>query len=243
MTTPSLFPPPFTACGRRGWRTPALAAVSIWCAVAAGATDADQTLQAWLNQQTNLHTWSAEVIQTRSFKTLAQPLVSTGRVWYARPGQFRWELGRPPLSLAVRHHDELLVIYPRFKRAERYALGAAVPSGAGPWREMLSLLDAGFPERVEDLEQRFRITGKSMTHEVLHLALEPKSGAIRKWMTTLRLEIRNTDLALRATELRFADGSALRNEFIAARINPPIDPALFTPKLDSDYSVREPLKR
>ncbi|HXG49132.1 MAG TPA: outer membrane lipoprotein carrier protein LolA, partial [Methylomirabilota bacterium] len=197
--------------GSRRWRILAVvAAGAIGCCGTTDASDANEVLQQWLNQQTNLHTWSAEVIQTRSFKTLAQPLVSTGQVWYSRPAQFRWELGRPPLSLAVRHHDELLVIYPRLKRAERYALGASGPGGAGPWRELLSLLDAGFPERVEDLERRFRVTRRSMAGDVLHLTLEPRSGAVRKWMPSLRLEIRTTDLALRATELRFADGSVLR---------------------------------
>ena len=32
-------------------------------------------LQSWLNAQANIHTWSADVTQTRALKTLTQPLV------------------------------------------------------------------------------------------------------------------------------------------------------------------------
>ena len=47
-------------------------------------------LDTWLAAQTNIHTWTADAIQTRSIKTFAQPLVSTGKVWVVTPNHFRW---------------------------------------------------------------------------------------------------------------------------------------------------------
>src|SRR6266487_27235 len=89
-----------------GWQPPACGASSV--------------LGAWLNSQTNIRTWSAEVIQTRALKSLAQPLTATGHVWFAAPNRFRWELGDPPQTIAVRQAAEMLILYPRLKRAEKY---------------------------------------------------------------------------------------------------------------------------
>src|SRR6185369_3249748 len=52
-----------------GWQPPACGASSV--------------LGAWLNSQTNIQTWSAEVIQTRALKSLTQPLTAAGHVWFA----------------------------------------------------------------------------------------------------------------------------------------------------------------
>src|SRR5437667_5010187 len=110
-----------------------------WQLLASGSSSA---LGAWLISQTNIQTWSAEVIQTRALKSLTQPLTASGHVWFAAPNRFRWELGNPPLTIAVRAPKEMLVIYPRLKRVERYPLEG---NQAGEWRDALALLEAGFP--------------------------------------------------------------------------------------------------
>src|SRR6266478_607873 len=75
-----------------GWQPPACGASSV--------------LGAWLNSQTNIQTWSAELIQTRALKSLAQPLTATGHVWFAAPNRFRWELGNPAQTIALRQPDQ-----------------------------------------------------------------------------------------------------------------------------------------
>jgi len=89
---------------------------------AAFGTEAGAWLAGWISAQTNLQTWSAEVTQTRALKTLTQPLIAQGRVWFAAPNRFRWELTSPSQTIAVRQPEQMLVIYPRLKRAERYPL-------------------------------------------------------------------------------------------------------------------------
>ena len=80
--------------------TPALALAAWAFAQPAPAADTNAMLTAWFAAQTNLQTWSASFIQTRSLKTLVQPLTSTGRVSVASPDRFRWELGDPPQTIA-----------------------------------------------------------------------------------------------------------------------------------------------
>src|SRR3954453_5232517 len=92
--------------------------------------DNNAMLLGLLNAQTNLQTWEADFVQTRCLKALTQPLTATGHVWFAAPNRFRWELGQPPQTIAVRQTEQLLVIYPRLKRVERYPLDSAK---AGPW--------------------------------------------------------------------------------------------------------------
>src|SRR5215212_5339848 len=59
-------------------------------------------VKTWLNAQTNIQTWTAEVTQIRALKTLTQPLKAAGRVWFTAPNQFRWEIGNPAQTIALR---------------------------------------------------------------------------------------------------------------------------------------------
>src|SRR6266576_4125887 len=112
------------------------------------AADLDPLVSSWLTAQTNIQTWSADFVQTRSFKSLTQPLTATGHLWFAAPNRFRWELGNPPQTIALRATNEMLVIYPKMKRVERYPLSG---SQAGEWRDMLALLETGFPRNETEL--------------------------------------------------------------------------------------------
>jgi len=131
-------------------------------------------LDRWCAAQTNLHTWSADLIQTRSLKALTQPLVSTGRVWILMPDRFRWELGQPPQTIALRQPDQLLLVYPRLKRIEKYPLH---PSSTGPWKDALALLEASLPRSRADLNSRFRVLSAAPLDGVVQVVLQPKSAA------------------------------------------------------------------
>jgi outer membrane lipoprotein-sorting protein len=204
------------------------------------ASDAHPVLRAWLNSQTNIQTWSAEVIQTRALKSLVQPLTTSGHVWFAAPNRFRWELGNPPQTIALRQAEQMLVIYPKLKRVEKYPL---VGDRTGQWRDTLSLLEAGFPRSQVELESRFRIESESTANGAHEVTLQPKSTSARRMMPRIRIAFATSDFALRATELQFADGSTMRNEFTNAVINPKLDDSLFAPDVDPTFKVIEPLKQ
>lgn len=205
----------------------------------ARAADTDALLAAWFNAQTNLHTWSADLTQTRALKAFAQPLVATGRVWFAAPNRFRWELGRPAQTIAARGPEELLIVYPRLKRAERYPLQGAA---AGPWSEGLSLFEAGFPRGRADLERKFNLVSTRATDSECELVVEPKAESARRMMPQFRIVFGTAANDLRATELVLGDGSTLRNDFTNAVLNPALDDALFRPELGADFRVTEPAK-
>ena len=207
--------------------------------VAGDAPDPEPVLGRWFSVQTNLQSWSADFTQTRLLKVLAQPLVSTGKVWVA-PDRFRWELGQPPQTIALRQPDQLMIIYPRLKRAEKYPLSNAPP---GPIKDALALLDASLPRDRAAMEARFRLVSATQTNSMLHLMLQPRSASARKFIAEIQLEFRTNDFSIAATEMRFSDGSALRNDFTNVVMNPALEPAKFEASLPPDFSTVEPLRR
>jgi outer membrane lipoprotein-sorting protein len=217
-----------------------LISVAILCLMVGPAfaqTSDNPALLGWLAAQTNIQTWSADFVQTRNLASLTQPLTATGRVWFAAPNRFRWELGQPARTIAVREPDQLLVIYPRLKRVEQYPLNG---SQAGPWKDTLALLDAGFPRSREEVESRFNILSQQTVGGADEVALQPKSGTARHFMPKITIGFDPVNFSLLSTELQFTDGSTMRNAFTNAVMNPTLDPLLFNPALDPDWKVTEP---
>ncbi len=194
----------------------------------------------WLAAQAHIQSWSADVVQTRTLKSLAQPLTANGRVWFQAPNRFRWELGRPAQTIAVREADELLVIYPRLKRVEEYPLTG---NQTGPWRDALSLLEAGFPRNRAQLEGQYNVLSQTIKDSTGEVVLQPKSASAQRMIPRIKVEFGTKDFSLRATELEFADGSAMRNDFKDAVLNPQIDPKLLSPQVPPDYKVVQPMKK
>ena len=155
-----------------------------------------------------------------TLKVLNQPLVSTGKVWVT-PGEFRWELGQPVQTIVLRQPDQLLIIYPRLKRAEKYPLDA-VPTG--PMKDALALLDASLPRDRATMEKNFRLLSATETNSILQMTLQPRSDSARKFIGEIVIGFHTNDFTIAATEMKFADGSSLRNDFTNVVLNQPIDP-------------------
>ena len=213
---------------------------AVFCSSNLKAAELNPMVAAWLAAQTNINSWSADFVQTRTLKSLTQPLMATGRVWFAAPNKFRWELGKPAQTIAVRSTDQLQVIYPRLKRVERFALSG---NRAGTWKDALALLEAGFPRSAAELEAQYDILEQKIDNSVGTLVLQPKSASARRMMPQIRIEFDLKNLSLRATTLVFADGSSLRNDFSNPVLNPPIDEQQFSPELPKDYKVVDPLSQ
>jgi outer membrane lipoprotein-sorting protein len=228
--------------GQAGRRRLCLGLWLVWLAAASLARAAGEGafLDRWFTAQTNTQSWSADFTQTRSLKVLAQPLVAKGKVWVTTPGRFRWELGQPAQTIALRQPDQLLIIYPRLKRAEKYALDAVPP---GPLKDALALLDASLPRDRAAVEGRFHLLSVAETNSTVQVRLQPKSAAARKFVSEILIGLWTNDFSMVSTELRFADGSSLRNDFTNTVLNRPLDPGLFEEKLPPGMTIVEPLRQ
>lgn len=210
-------------------------------AIVSHAADADYDAQfnQWFTVQTNLQSWAGSFTQTRTLTVLNQPLVSVGKVW-VKPGEFRWELGQPVQTIVLRQPDQLLIIYPRLKRAEKYPLDG-VPTG--PMRDALALLDASLPRDRATMEKNFQLLSATATNATLQMTLQPRSESARKFIGQIMIGFHTNDFSIAATEMTFADGSRLRNDFTNVVLNAPIDPKLFTADLPTNFTLVEPLKK
>ena len=204
------------------------------------ADETNSVLDAWFAAQSNVHTWSADFVQTRTLKTLTRPLVAKGHISFAAPNDFRWELGQPAQTIALLHGDEMFVIYPRLKRAENYPMGADTPA---EWRDTMSLLQAGFPRDRKEFESKFQILSLAQSSGVWQLALQPKSVFARRMMPELNIGLATNNFLLASTELVFVDGSTMRNDFTNAVLNPPLDEKLFEWSPPSDFKVTNPFAK
>jgi outer membrane lipoprotein-sorting protein len=202
--------------------------------------DTNAVLAGWFAAQTNLLTWSADLTQTRTLKTLTQPLVATGHISFAAPGKFRWEILRPGQTIAVGDGEKMFVIYPRLKRAELYPLGANAPR---EWRDALSLLQAGLPRDRREFVAQFQVLSLAATNGCWRFTLQPRAAATRQLMPQLVLDLATNDFSLVATELTFVDGSRLRNDFTRAVRNAALDEKLFDWQPPADFKVSAPFAR
>jgi outer membrane lipoprotein-sorting protein len=206
----------------------------------ASATELIPEFTAWLAAAPEVRTWSADFVQIRTLKSLTQPLTTKGHVWFAAPGQFRWELGSPVQTIAVRNASEFAILYPRLKRVERMSLDAGQ---SGQWRDATALLEAGFPRSRTDLEAQYKVASQVINGRECEITLEPKSSTARRMIPQITITFDSQDRALLWTQLRFADGSTMRNEFSNRVRNPALPPHTFELEIPPDYNVVEPLKK
>jgi outer membrane lipoprotein-sorting protein len=57
--------------------------------------------------------------------------------------------------------------------------------------------------------------------------LQPRSEAARKFIGEIVIGFHTNDFIIAATEMKFADGSSLRNDFTNVVLNQPLSPELF----------------
>ena len=208
--------------------------------VDAGTDSSEEFLNAWLAQQAQVKTWSADVVQIRKLKSLVRPLKSRGQVWFEQPNRFRWQLGDPARTIAVRKEEELLIIYPRLKQVERYSTGDDIDPS---WKQVLSLLEVGFPSDADAFFAQYELLSTKKTKKSWKFELRPAAEAARRLLDRVWVEASRRDFSLMATELVFPDGSTMRNEFIRRRLNPDLDEALFDFEIDEGYQVVNPLEK
>jgi outer membrane lipoprotein-sorting protein len=200
----------------------------------------DPILSAWLEAHQRLKTWSAEVIQTRHLTSLVQPLVTTGHVYFARPGLFRWELGQPPETIAIRSTNEFVLLYPALQRAETYSMDDARKRSLG---DVLILMDAGFPKDEHSLREQYAVSTSPPGEAVCRIILTPRRPAARKIVSRVTLEFEPNRFTLRKNEIEFADGSRLINEFRNTESNSIPALGLFSTEVPPGYATVRPLER
>ena len=75
------------------------------------------------------------------------------------------------------------------------------------------------------------------------MKLQPRSQAARKFMSEISVAVHTNDFSPAWTEMKFSDGSSMRNDFTSGIINPPLHAGLFESNFDTNFTVVEPLRQ
>jgi outer membrane lipoprotein-sorting protein len=93
------------------------------------------------------------------------------------------------------------------------------------------------------MDKSFQLLSAAETNSILQMTLQPRSAAARKFIGQIVIGFHTNDFTIAVTEMKFADGSKLHNDFTNVVLNAPIEPKLFEADLPADYTVVEPLKQ
>lgn len=184
-------------------------------------------LERWIEQQAAIQTLSADFEQWRSLKGLKEPLSSKGSLWYRAPDLFRWEVGVPPKTIILQRGKSLVMIEPPKKRFTSLSSNDS--------RGML-----WFPlaHSREEFDRLFNVESISSKGAVCRVKILPREKRMRDVMAGMEFEFNKSTGDLHFFEIRFRDGSAMKNSFSNVHVDKRISPSVFNIDL-SEYEERK----
>src|SRR6266404_6976535 len=97
----------------------------------------------------NVH---ADFQEQKTIHLLSKPIVSSGKIWFHAPNNFRREVTGNSPSVTVSNGRDLWIYYPNFKSAEHYSLGKHSPADA-----VIAAINTAL--NLENVEKTFHVTG------------------------------------------------------------------------------------
>jgi len=179
-------------------------------------------LETWIAKQKNLQSLDAEFVQERKLPTLKKPVTTAGRMRMVRPGKLLWELGQPVKTMAVSDGATMTLLDVAKKR------GKTIAADSPEARQFTLLSDQAFRD-LASFQQTFELVESRMSSGIYQLTVRPKDKAMRKNVSWMFLDIDTATHELRALDLEMDDKTRIRTVFTRPKVNPKIDPAIFTP--------------
>ena len=195
-------------------------------------------VEKWLERMEGMNSVEATFVQQKYLRTLRKPLTTTGHFWLQRPDDFRWELGDPPSTIAIRKQDILTVIEPKKKRAQRISLVSKKSKGESEVPASIHSVSKTFPRTMEELDEHFDILGIEKKGKVYELTLKPDDKNLAKTMRKVIFFIDVEKYFLHGVELHFRDKSRVLTTFTKLNFNPTIPADLLSPDLEG-YKISD----
>lgn len=199
-------------------------------------------MRQWVEAGVKVKSLEIDFVQERRLRSLRQPLTKPGKIWFQRPGSFRWQIGDPPAIIAVsKPGGDLAVIESKEKRfrvwtADELAAEAASGKGHG-----FAMAGSSFPASLESFERQFEIVSARETAEAgvwdLHLDLRDRKAGI--FVKEIVFTIQPADGALRKFDVIMRDGSVQTTRITSVKKNGAIPPGVFAPDVSGYESPRK----
>ncbi len=178
----------------------------------------------WITRQTEFRSVSADLVQTRSLRSLRNPLTTPGHLWFVAPNSFRWELGEPVKTVVLRQGEFIHVITPAKKKAERHPANNA---GKNQGMQGMGMITFPLAKDFPDFNRQFEILSVVVDGNKCRLDVLPRNPQTRKMLTALKIEFDTQNGKMSHFEIVTRDGSSLKNEFTNIRVNPKIERKMF----------------
>lgn len=191
----------------------------------AGAASGDQAvLESWLKRQSEIRTIDTGFTQERKLPSLKEPVTTRGRLSFEKPGRVRWQLGDPPVTVALSDGKTMTLL--DFTNRTARSVAADAPQAA----RFSVLAGKGF-QTAEDFHRAFEISAHRVDGGIHQYTLRPKERRLRADVPWIFLSIDPRSNELRAMELELKDKSRIRTFFDNPVINSVLPSSLFTPDL------------
>jgi len=192
-------------------------------------------IKQWIARQADLHTLSADFVQTRSFRSLKSPLANQGHLWFSQPDSFRWQIGDPAKTIALKKDGAVYLIDPVKKKATRTPATAANQQAGMKGMPMMSFPMA---KTYADFDQQFELLSLQTDHDQCAISVLPRDVQARKFLKQMNLSFSLTTGQLSYFEMVVRDGSSMRSDFSNVHVNEKIDRPVFNYDL-TGYTVTD----
>jgi len=185
-----------TAMHTRVARAPLCFVVSLVCATvmaAARGADADDEVDAFLKEfvakRETMHDYSANFKQTKVSTLFDETEVSTGRVYYKRPGKILWDYRSPDVMKVLVKERVLSIYIEELEQLEIYDFTR---------EKKLRGLFLGFDESPEELKELYDISLVESEEDDRGacVKLVPKSEDLRAYFDSVTIWLRPKDFAI-----------------------------------------------
>ncbi|MCB1208262.1 MAG: outer membrane lipoprotein carrier protein LolA [Verrucomicrobiales bacterium] len=197
------------------------------CAQAADPPDAEAVAQRWLASAAKVQTLAVQFAQERKLRTLNRLLVRQGKLWFQRPGSFRWQIDEPPSLIALKTANQPLQWISTKARTVRITATKPDGSAADPAMDILqSLLSANTAKFTE----QFRVLSAKPADlpDAWDIELDPKDRRTSIAVKTIQLRVTPDTGALHHFSVFMRDGSVLTTRVLQADPGSPIAADIFT---------------
>ena len=192
----------------------------------------------WIEQGAKTKSLEIDFVQERRLRALRVPLTKPGKIWFQRPESFRWQIGEPPVMIAVRQSGgELRVLDTKEKTLQVWtAAELALEAGNGKGHGF-AMAGSSFPVSIETFEQMFEIDGakETSTTGVWDVRLDLRDRQAGVFVKEIIFTIVPADGSLRKFDIIMRDGSVTTTRVVSAKRNANIPSFVFKPN-ESGYT-------
>ncbi|MGC1480344.1 MAG: outer membrane lipoprotein carrier protein LolA [Chthoniobacterales bacterium] len=174
-------------------------------------------LESWIERQQTVRNLEADFTQTRRLPTLRVPSRQPGKIWFQSDGRFRFQLGDPPETIAIRDGGTTVTLIDKRQGTTR----TIDESATGPDSRQLLLMRFPITGSIEEFRELFDVTRMEEKGKTTELDLVPRAADFRKNVKRINLEYQTASGILSNFNVELTNGGGLETNFTHVKVNQP----------------------